>query len=573
MRKRIIKVNRAEGTMSFLLFLLLFIVSACGKKDLGRFATGKYYVAQDSMGDVVLRFEEVSQNTIKGRWYEEKSWISAPHRFVARSRWLKRSVLKSDSLVINTNVMLEGDTLALDLLMDGGWRTMRFVPWQRPPVMELHRDYLYHDSLFPVAVDSNIVYAHAKGYWASYPEPLNGNDYLSIVVDKMNMDDLTVKDCELTMDVYQPVTDVLAPRPLLMLIHGGAFFNGDKKSAGFEEWGNYFASRGYVVASINYRLGFAPLGKNHMDRAGYRAVQDAHAAICFLLRHPERFPIDPARLFVGGSSAGGITALNLAFMRNIDRPSSSYQNRVHEANQIPIVHYLIPNNENIDLEDLGNINAVVGEQYDVPFTINAVVNMWGAVHDITMIDGTRDIAILSFHGDADSVVAYGHDFPFTKVKTPVKDFIKTVRNPIKDGSSWFAKTADDILFAAENSLKPVNQFMSNEMYGSKCIHEKALSVGLKSELHTKAGGGHGLYLRMFPQPTMNKSVTGQRHWFELDNAGELRTCGWEAVGGLVLEAEPDKARVMFFADAPEHELKISGQEKNGQCYNETYSIN
>ena len=148
MRKRIIKVNRAEGTMSFLLFLLLFIVSACGKKDLGRFATGKYYVAQDSMGDVVLRFEEVSQNIIKGRWYEEKSWISAPHRFVARSRWLKRSVLKSDSLVINTNVMLEGDTLALDLLMDGGWRTMRFVPWQRPPVMELHRDYLYHDSLF-----------------------------------------------------------------------------------------------------------------------------------------------------------------------------------------------------------------------------------------------------------------------------------------------------------------------------------------------------------------------------------------------------------------------------------------
>lgn len=578
-----------------LLFLIVFFLMR-RKPDLSSFKEGVYYVAQNPKGDVVLYLDDVSSTMVSGKWYREGGEVAMPHRFEAKSRCLRRNVLRSDSLVIKVGALPGGDTLVLDLLMDGDWQNLRFIPWQQPPLMEVHRDYLYHESIFPVAVESDIVYAHAKGYWTSYPEPYDDcNDYLSIVMDKMNLDDLTLKDCALTMDVYSPVTEGKTRRPLLMLIHGGAFFNGDKKAAGYEEWGKYFASRGYVVASINYRIGFAPLGKNHMDRAGYRAVQDAHAAMCFLLSHPERFPIDPNRLFVGGSSAGGITALNLAFMKDEDRPASSYSNKVHEANQIPIVHYLIPDNENLDLEDMGDINAVVGEKDDVPFTINTVVNMWGAVHDIGMIDGYDDIAVLSFHGDADSVVAYGYDYPFTKIKTPVKDFISKVRKPIMDGSSWFSRAADDLLFEAENSLKPVNEFMSNEMYGSKCIHEKALSKGLKSELHTKRGGGHGLhadcgvltdyyevitdtttrflYLRMFPRPDLNPSFAGRQQWFSLDNAGEVQTCQWEALGGLVLEAEPDKARVLFFSDAPEHDLKISGQEKNGQSYNETYSIN
>jgi acetyl esterase/lipase len=89
--------------------------------------------------------------------------------------------------------------------------------------------------------------------------------------------------------------------------------------------GHYFAERGYVVASINYRLGFFPLAPS-VDRAGYRALQDAHAAVCYLIANADEFGIDTSNIFAAGTSAGAITALNLAFMEEKNRPESTKEN-------------------------------------------------------------------------------------------------------------------------------------------------------------------------------------------------------------------------------------------------------
>ena len=548
------------------LFLLLLFCSCEDALDLSHFRGDSYYVAQDAECDVVLYIENVSQKSITGRWYVEDGYKAKPHHFTAKSRFGHRNEIRSDELVVKADAMSDGDTLVLDLLLDDSWQTLHFLPWRQPAVMDLHQGYPYHDSLYQVTVDTGIFYARAKGYWPYYPEPVYDCDnYLSIVMDKLlDNEEMTLKDLALDMDVYLPVSNESVRRPLLMLIHGGAFFNGDKQGAGYKEWGRYFASRGYVVASINYRIGFQPYGSKHVDRAGYRALQDARAAMCYLLRHPELYPIDPNYLFVGGSSAGGITALNLAFMTDADRPDCTKEGPVHEM--LDDLSRLIPSDigrNGLGLEDLGNINAVAENNGgSVDFSINAVVNMWGAVHKIEMIDNSQSTAILSFHGDADSVVAYGYDHPFTKVK-----------------------------------MKPLNKFLCNKMYGSKCIHERATSLGMKNELHTKAGGGHGLhancgvltdyytlitdtttrflYLRMFPRPTVSMSRNGRQQWFELENAGEVMTCRWEAEGGLVLEAEPDRARVIFFDDddnAYDHKIRIVGQRKDGDSYSyeETY---
>ena len=548
----------------FLLVVAAVVLSACGKApDLSRLQVGGYYVAQWGDKDVVLCVEEVSRRTLVGRWYVEDGAVAQPHSFSAQSRFFHREELLSDEVVVHSDAMPSGDILLLDMLLDDSWQTLSFQPWQQPPLTDIDKKYLYHDNLYQVVVDTNIAYAYAKGYWASYPEPkYNCDDYFTIVMEKLtDLEERKLKYLYLDMDVYTPITDESKPRPLLMLIHGGAFFNGDKQSAGYKEWGRYFAARGYVVASINYRIGFLPRGSKRVDIAGYRAVQDARAAMCYLLRHPERYPIDTNRLFVAGSSAGGITALNLAFMTDRDRPESTKGGIVHEvANELV---QLFTSNSNQDsgigLEDLGDINAVAEVNAgSVDFHIDAVVNMWGAVHKIEMIDNSRNTAILSFHGDADSVVAYGYDHPFTKVK-----------------------------------MKPLNEFMCNKMYGSKCIHERAKQLGMMSELHTKAGGGHSLhaecgeltdyytlitdtttrflYLRMFPRPEVSKDRIGKQQWYKLENAGEWKDCCWEAIGGLVLEVKSDKARVLFFDDAEEHKLHLSGHQKNGQCFDETYN--
>lgn len=583
--------------LSFL--FLLYLVGSCKRKhlDLSQFQVETYYVAQVDGRNVVLYFDDVSHKSVSGRWYVEDCSVSKPHGFRAETGRAHRSEMRSDSLKINFDALPGGDTLAIDLLMDGGWRTLHFVPWTQPEPVEIDRSYLFHDSLYDVTVDKDVQYGVALGYWTSYPEPGNRDDYLSIVKAKMNASDLTQKYWSLKMDVYSPVTNDTILRPLLLLIHGGAFFNGDKASAGYAEWGRHFASLGYVVASINYRIGFVPIGQKHIDRAGYRAVQDAHAAMCYLLRHPESYHIDPNLLFVGGTSAGGITALNLAFMTDADRPDCTKSDVVNDAAQAvsrwPVVGKYVP--DDLGMEDLGGINAVAGME-DVDFEINAVVNMWGALHEVRMLGNSPHTAILSFHGDADSVVAYGYDYPFTKVKTPARDFIHDIRNVLKVSRSDFFKMTCDALEGLENSLVPINQFVCGKMYGSKCIHEKAKDFrdqGMLSELHTKAGGGHSLhvdddgslsdyytlitdtttrflYLRAFPCPTLNLSCESQQHWYGLDNAGEVKTCQWEAEGGLVLEAESEKARVIFFGDADEHKLRISGNQKNGKPFSCEY---
>lgn len=521
-----------------LLLIPIVIVAACGRKgpDLSCLQVGRYYVAQCNDRDVVLRVDSVAENSLSGSWYVENGYLAKANHFTAEKGFWHPRKMKSDSLIVKANAMSRGDTLTIDVLFDKSWQTLRFLPWRQPSVMEIRRDYPYYDSLYEVTVDSDIVYGHAKGFWTDYPEPrYDCNNYLPILMDKwMDADEMTLKDLELDMDVYQPVTTELRRRPLLMLIHGGAFFNGNKQSIGFEEWARFFASRGYIVASINYRLGFRLRErKDGIDRAGFRAVQDARAAMSYLLRHPERYPIDPSHLFVAGSSAGSITALNLAFMSDRDIPTCA--------------------------EDLGSIDAVADEsEGSVDFTINAVVNMWGAVHKIEMIDtNSPSTAILSFHGNADRVVAYGYARPFA-------------------------------------NLEPVNEWMCNPMYGSKCIHEHSLNCRV-NELHTVEGGDHSLhisdcdvlsdyfmyisnttmrflYSRMFPRPTLNANIVGKQRWFELDNAKELQTCRWEAIGGLALEAEPGRARVIFFEEEPKHKIRIVGQKMNDEGYDETYNI-
>ena len=128
-------------------------------------------------------------------------------------------------------------------------------------------------------------------------------------------------------------------RPLMVIIHGGAFLAGDKNADLPPRLLNDFAKRGYVTASINYRLGMFQtnslincnvswaLGSpwnclNMQDtaewyRAAYRGMQDAKGAIRWLVQHASSYHIDPKNIFVVGESAGGFIALETAFLDDV----------------------------------------------------------------------------------------------------------------------------------------------------------------------------------------------------------------------------------------------------------------
>ncbi|MHC5057317.1 MAG: alpha/beta hydrolase fold domain-containing protein [Planctomycetota bacterium] len=107
---------------------------------------------------------------------------------------------------------------------------------------------------------------------------------------------------DLTLDIYRPAAGARSrverpgrPMPVLVWVHGGAWRAGDKRTGAAHL--APFAARGYFCASISYRL---------TREAIFPAqIEDCKCAIRYLRAHAGRYGLDPGRIGVWGSSAGG----------------------------------------------------------------------------------------------------------------------------------------------------------------------------------------------------------------------------------------------------------------------------
>lgn len=99
------------------------------------------------------------------------------------------------------------------------------------------------------------------------------------------------------LDLYLPEKPASAdPLPVVVFIHGGGWQNGDKNSAGFRV-ASLAATGKYAGASIGYRLS---------GEAKWPAqIHDCKAAIRWIKAHAAEHGLDPDRIAVWGSSAGG----------------------------------------------------------------------------------------------------------------------------------------------------------------------------------------------------------------------------------------------------------------------------
>jgi acetyl esterase/lipase len=66
--------------------------------------------------------------------------------------------------------------------------------------------------------------------------------------------DLTGTTVPLKLDLYRRAGDTVTRGPAIVWVHGGGFSGGDKTRSPFPALARKFARRGYVTASINYRL-------------------------------------------------------------------------------------------------------------------------------------------------------------------------------------------------------------------------------------------------------------------------------------------------------------------------------
>ncbi|WP_157683539.1 alpha/beta hydrolase [Microlunatus soli] len=129
----------------------------------------------------------------------------------------------------------------------------------------------------------------------------------------------------LPMDLYLPrVAATSDPAPVALYVHGGGLVIGDRRTSGlgaqlaghdgalFIGLQRRLNASGFVVASIDYRL---------TPGSDWRApLSDAKCAVRFLRAHADELGVDPSRIGVWGSSAGG----QLASLLGLVGPSAGF---------------------------------------------------------------------------------------------------------------------------------------------------------------------------------------------------------------------------------------------------------
>src|SRR5260370_38806219 len=104
------------------------------------------------------------------------------------------------------------------------------------------------------------------------------------VIAQTNVEYAQHDGAKLVADLYQPKG--LARAPAIIAVHGVGWQNGSR--AGYPPWGPFLAKNGYVVLSIDYRLGKAGTFPG--------SVYDLKAAIQFLRAQAEDLGVDPDSL-------------------------------------------------------------------------------------------------------------------------------------------------------------------------------------------------------------------------------------------------------------------------------------
>lgn len=193
-----------------------------------------------------------------------------------------------------------------------------------------------------------------------------------------------------TMDIYQPHGDTATNRKLIIWAHGGAFFEGTKNDNDMQFLCTNFANRGYVCASINYRLApnvFALYDSIAAFKYIMQATNDMKAAIRFFRKdaaNGNTYNIDSNMIFGGGGSAG---AIMIDFATTIDSvgETPSYFQAVMDSN--------------------GGIEGNSGND-GYSSKVVAAASLAGGISDINWI-GPGNPPTFYAQGTADPIIPYG----------------------------------------------------------------------------------------------------------------------------------------------------------------------
>ncbi len=231
------------------------------------------------------------------------------------------------------------------------------------------------------------------------------------------------------LDLFVP-EGASGPRPVIVWVHGGGWAAGDK--AGCPPLRQGFAQEGYAIASVNYRLS---------QHAVFPAqLEDCKAAIRWLRANAKKYGLNPDRIGVWGSSAGG----HLVAMLGVTGDVKTFD---------------------------------VGAQLEQSSAVQAVMNDYGPT-DFTQMDAHRIPSATAVHSTPTSpesrLIGVSIADPANKAKVERANPITYVNR----GDAPFLINHGD-----QDPLVPHHQ--------SELLVAALQSAGVPVRLNTVKGGGHG----------------------------------------------------------------------------------
>lgn len=232
----------------------------------------------------------------------------------------------------------------------------------------------------------------------------------------------------LYFDLYEPAGDEgITARPLIILMHTGNFLppqvnggcSGTRKDAQTVELATRLAKTGYVVAAIDYRLGWNPVAPDQTTRvftlinAAYRGVQDSRTAARFFRMTAENdnpYRIDPNRVTAWGSGTGGYVSLATGALDTI---TDTYIPKFFIGTTPMVIESVNGdlNGETVGIVPPGYPGFPVGDTLNYPNHVGfdsefqLIVNMGGSLGDLSWID-ENDPPIISYHVPNDPNAPY-----------------------------------------------------------------------------------------------------------------------------------------------------------------------
>lgn len=326
----------------------------------------------------------------------------------------------------------------------------------------------------------------------------------------------------LRMNIFKPIGDNNSKRPIVVLIHGGGFYEGHRNN--FNELASWYAQRGYVAATISYRLGFYTVTYPHtydqheIIRAIYRGMQDTKGAIRYLKGRAISDSSDIDRVVLAGGSAGAFIALATAYLDKASEKPASCQTI------LPIMLEQRP--------DLGSIEGTMNLNGHHT-KVKAVANIFGAMVDTNWVETATDPALYSYHQSADPVVGCHFQKPYWGMGMGISDNYPTVF-----GSCVMAKRFENLNYDNSRIETYIHQGTQHDIHNVQLV-DSLIAAFLNEQICNKNTSVNkinpSLKFNIYPNPVSSELY--------IENSSDLTSYNYlliDCLGKVVMEGIFDK---------------------------------